>query len=98
MANHKVVFHPAAQAELLEAAAWYHTRSVAAAHDFEAEIQNAVSEIAEAPNRWPLGYEGTRKFTLPIFPFTIFYRIENESVEILAIAHHRRRPGFWTKR
>jgi toxin ParE1/3/4 len=32
------------------------------------------------------------------FPFALIYRIERDEVQILAVAHHSRRPGYWRER
>jgi toxin ParE1/3/4 len=32
------------------------------------------------------------------FPFTLVYRLRGDEVEILAVAHARRRPGYWRSR
>lgn len=32
------------------------------------------------------------------FPFDIVYRYTREEIEIVAIAHHSRRPGYWKSR
>jgi hypothetical protein len=32
------------------------------------------------------------------FPFGIIYRIDGDTLRVLALAHRRRRPGFWRGR
>jgi len=32
------------------------------------------------------------------YPYSIFYLIEDEVVEIVAVAHHKQRPGYWLGR
>jgi toxin ParE1/3/4 len=32
------------------------------------------------------------------FPFSLIYRVTVEAIEVIAIAHHRRRPGYWMQR
>jgi hypothetical protein len=34
----------------------------------------------------------------PKFPFSFIFRVESKFIEIIAVAHHRRRPGFWSSR
>jgi hypothetical protein len=41
---------------------------------------------------------GTRRLVLRRFPFAIVYRLAGEFVLVLAIAHMRRRPGYWRGR
>jgi len=41
---------------------------------------------------------GVRRRTLSDWPYGIFYRIRGDELIIIAIAHHRRRPGYWRSR
>ena len=33
-----------------------------------------------------------------VFHFDLVYRVVDGQVQVLAIAHHRRQPGYWTAR
>lgn len=93
-----VELHPEADEELLEASAWYLARSASAAANFVRDVDHVMSRIAEAPERYPLTRFGRRRFVLLNFPYDIVYRITSTKVEIVAIAHHSRRPGYWRSR
>jgi toxin ParE1/3/4 len=77
---------------------WYLERSFTAASSFADEVDVAIAAIAENPQRWPAGLDGTRKFLLPHFPFAVIYREFTSSVQIVAIAHAKRRPDYWKNR
>ncbi len=94
----KIRFHPAARAELRRARAWYEERSPMSAAALAQEIDAAMSQIAEAPMRYPVAEYGTMRLVLPRFPFSIFYRVGNTEIVIVAVAHHKRRPGYWQQR
>jgi toxin ParE1/3/4 len=47
---------------------------------------------------WPVDAEGVRYFILQRFPYTIHYEVAASHVTVLAVAHQRRRPGYWQKR
>ena len=91
-------FHPAAQAELLAAQAWYWERNEATGDAFFLEIERGLDEIAEHPQRWPLCGHGARKFILRRFPFSIVYIRRETAIEIVAVAHGKRRPEYWKRR
>ena len=93
-----IEFHPEADGELLEAQAWYRDRSEVAAQAFILEIDRAIRTIAEAPERWPEMRRGERRFLLSRFPYSILYRIRSSDVFITAVAHQKRRPGYWRSR
>ncbi|MDQ3776111.1 MAG: type II toxin-antitoxin system RelE/ParE family toxin [Pseudomonadota bacterium] len=73
-------------------------RSEIAARAFATEFAWAVREICNAPERWKRADYATRRFMLPNFPFSIVYRVQQDAVEVVAVAHHRRRPGYWRGR
>ncbi len=61
-------------------------------------LNRAIEKIAEAPNPWPAFLLGTRKFLLYRFPYAVVYRQIPSVIQIVAIAHAHRRPGYWKKR
>lgn len=93
-----VRFHPAADAELLAATEWYVERSAAAAVGFVREVEHALTRIAEAPERYPLTRFGRRRFVLLNYPYDVVYRVTRADIEIIAVAHHARRPAYWRSR
>jgi len=98
MAAKPVEIHPAALAELKSALSWYLERSEAATLRFAAELDRAINLVSESPGRWPVGEYGTRKFVLQHFPFAVIYRETELGVQVLAVAHGHRRPGYWKQR
>jgi toxin ParE1/3/4 len=98
MASKQVQFHEDASAEYEAAFDWYYARSEMAASKFAEELSRAIVTIAQAPQRWPGTFGGARKFLLQIFPFAVVYRELPSIIQILAIAHGRRQPGYWKKR
>jgi toxin ParE1/3/4 len=74
-------------------------RSEHAALRFDAEVEHAITDIARYPNRWPLGSYGTRRFLVRGFPYLLIYRERGaEDIQILAVAHASRQPGYWKSR
>jgi plasmid stabilization system protein ParE len=98
MAVKPLEIHPFALEELKFALSWYLERNEAAALKFAAELDRAMDLLIAAPQRWPAGEHGSRKFVLRRFPFAIFYREKQAVIQVLAIAHGHRRPGYWKDR
>ena len=94
----RVEFHPEAGRDLAEAQAWYRERSEVAAQAFALEINNALATIQDAPERWPLTTRGARRFLLSEFPYSNLYYVRRTDVYVTAVAHQRRRLGYWQKR
>ena len=93
-----VEFHPAALQEVENAQAWYEERSLLAASAFLREPSIAVQRIRQAPHRYPAEQASTRRLLLNRFPFTIYYRLKADTLNIVAVAHQKRRPGYWSSR
>ena len=92
------IIHPAAVEEAEKAARWYRERSASAAAQFVEEVNHAIDRILAAPQRWPAGPYGTRKLLLRRFPYAVVYRELRSVIQILAVAHGHRRPGYWKTR
>ena len=94
----RIRFHPAAAAEVERAQAWYEERSVLAAAGLLQQLTRAIQRICVAPERYPTAEHGTRRIVLEQFPFTAFYVVRRDEAFIVAVAHHKRRPGYWAAR
>lgn len=93
-----VVFHPDAVDEAQAARIWYAERSQSAGNSFLAELDRGIESVSESPDRWPLFVRGTRRYLFRRFPFQIIYRVMNDRIEVVAVAHGRRKPGYWKTR
>lgn len=98
MAAKPVEFLDEASAEYEATIDWYVSRSDSSASNFAQEIAQAIGRIAETPGRFPTSLHNTRKLLLHKFPFAVIYRERPSVIQILAIAHARRRPGYWKDR
>jgi plasmid stabilization system protein ParE len=98
MQNKVVEFQLGAALEYDSTFEWYLERNEVAASRFFAEIQFALVAICENPQRWPVVRRGTRKFILHNFPFSLIYRELPSKIQIVAVAHAKRRPDYWKDR
>jgi hypothetical protein len=62
------------------------------------ELDLAMDQIARNAAQYHLREFGTRRMVLRRFPFVIVFRAAPAGVEIIAVAHGRRRPGYWRDR
>jgi len=95
----KVEFTPEALREIDDAFEWYFERSLQAAEAFIQEVDRAVVLISSSPTIWPHFEAGTRRYVLRRnFPYGIVYRESQVGIEVVAVAHHKRRPRYWLGR
>ena len=93
-----VEVHPLAADEAEAAERWYRERNETAATRFRRELDRAVGLIAERPEAAPPYVGNTRRFLLRRFPFFVVYRVFSQRVQVVAVAHARRRPQYWLQR
>ncbi|RNI21684.1 type II toxin-antitoxin system RelE/ParE family toxin [Flexivirga caeni] len=95
--------HPAARAELRDAAIWYDDRDTGLGDRLLATARAEVSFIQSWPDAAPL-YSGRRRVpvirrkSVETFPYGIIYFVRDNEVIVVAYAHEKRRPGYWRKR
>jgi len=95
----RVSFNPEALAEAEEATHWYRDNGGSSpSRAFAQELRRVVSLAAEQPGVGSLGLHGTVRLYLKRFPYTLVFRVQGESVRVIAIAHQSRRPGYWAGR
>jgi toxin ParE1/3/4 len=90
--------HPEAWLEFVAADDWYLARSFDASGEFLSDVYEALETISKAPHRWPKYLHGTRRFVLHRFPFSVVYLDDPDQITIIAVAHSKRRPGYWKHR
>ena len=98
MAEIRVEFLEEAIAEARAAREWYAVRNPAAADAFMAELDQAREQIAKFPEAWALYISNTRRYLMRRFPFFVVYRRQKQKIEVIAVVHSRRRPGYWKSR
>ena len=91
-------FHPEAEVELIEAAAYYERHVPGLGERFQSEIRRVVDLLVSQPQIGAPVDSDLRKFVLPRFPFALYYSITADVLRIEVVAHHSRRPGYWKDR
>jgi toxin ParE1/3/4 len=84
-----------AELELWETVEFYEDKAKGLGLDFLSEIEQALSVIADAPWRWRLREDGTRRFLTGRFPYVVVYTLVGDQITVLSFSHSKRRPGHW---
>ena len=98
MPRFRIVLDPRAEDDARQAFLWYAERSPVAASDFQQLITRAAEDLAETALVWPEREPGIRIRVLDRYPYTLMYRVKGDEVLIIAVAHQKRKPGYWRGR
>jgi plasmid stabilization system protein ParE len=93
-----VPFLPAAEEEFLHAVAWYEAKRPGLGAEFLAEVERAARRIVSFPQHGSPYLAGTRRIVLRRFPYSVVYSPDPEDLLVVAVAHQRRKPGYWKGR
>jgi toxin ParE1/3/4 len=97
--KHKLRVAPRAWKELEAGVAWYEKQRAGLGAEFAYAIDEALSDLMTAPERWPLWQADApyRRRVIHRFPYVLFYAVEGNIVRVVAIAHAKRQPGYWLR-
>jgi hypothetical protein len=65
---------------------------------FKKELRQAERLVKQHPEEWMTYLHGTRCYLFDRFPFALVYIERGEKIIGIAVAHLKRRPGYWRKR
>lgn len=91
-------FHPLANQELTEAGQFYEGRAEGLGSRFLDAAERVVQLLDAHPELGRPLSKTIRSLPVPEFPYAVVYRSEADRLFVVAIAHLRRRPKYWTGR
>ncbi len=99
----EIGWHPDAQDEFDAHTDWYEARGAGLGDRFEAAVDDLVDVIFEWPESgavWP-GWGSipvVRSRRVDGFPYRLVYLVHTNELVIIALAHQKRKPGYWRDR
>lgn len=96
-------FHPEARAELFADVDWYDERELGLGERFGVAVRAGVDAAVESPESWAVwpGWDReplVRSKGVSDFPYRVVYFVRDDLLMIVAVAHAKRRPGYWRER
>jgi hypothetical protein len=91
-------FDPDARAEFLAAVTYYEQVRKWLGHRFRQAVEAELVHIQQMPFRFRVLHPPFRRCLISKFPYSIIFAIEPESILVIAIAHVKRKPGYWYER
>ncbi|MEK8035972.1 MAG: type II toxin-antitoxin system RelE/ParE family toxin [candidate division NC10 bacterium] len=93
-----MTLHEEADAEVNEAAKYYEERVPGLGLLFLAAVEEAVEKVLADPEAFQLVGDEIRHKLIRRFPYSLLYVIEPDRIRVSAVAHQKRRPGYWSHR
>lgn len=91
--------HPEAAEEHKKQVAYYEEIEAGLGRRYHADFQNVLGLVCASPDRSRVVLApDIRRAMFKVFHFDLVYREIDGLVQVLAIAHHRRQPGYWVAR
>ena len=94
----KIELLSAAEAELLEAVAYYNSQAEGLGYELAAEVKRTIGRIGQFTDAWPMLSARTRRCRTSRFPYGVVYQVRGDTILIVAIMHLRRHPDAWKSR
>jgi len=99
----RVRFDEGASLDVDEAVGWYEAHEPGLGAEFLSEVDRAIAVLCDWPEAWALwprsgARRKVRRFLLSRFPYAVAFQVRKGEIVVLAVAHHRRRPGYWRRR
>ncbi len=92
-----LAFHSEALEEFEAPALWYAAIRLSLGEAFIGQVEAATTRAVRAPMTGaPLG--SLRRVFVKRFLYFMLYAVEDTHVYVLAVAHFRKRPGYWRRR
>lgn len=90
----------AASEEWVAATRWYEERRPGLGGQFHDAVVAAIAMVEGHPEIGSprAGRVPTRELMLARFPYKVIYRVRTDDVYVVAVAHAKRRPGYWQRR
>lgn len=92
MKRHLIV-RPAAEQDIAEAVDWYGKHASEQAARFLDELGSLMVRVGESPQVFRTVHGQVRRAGMRTFPYLVWFTLdESDTVQILAVTHHRRDP------
>jgi toxin ParE1/3/4 len=98
-----LIIEEGAELEFEEAAERYDAEGPTVADRFVHSVLAVIESVHRSPGEWPLAPTvpdrfAVRRRLVPGFPFSVVYKELETAIWIVAVAHGKRRPGYFHKR
>ena len=92
-----ITLHECAEAELHDALEYYEGQRTGLGGEFRREFEAAVERVRANPLAYAIEDDGGVRYSpFRRFPYKLVYVDLSDRIWVTAVAHHRRRPRYWS--
>lgn len=91
-------FDPDARTEFLAAIRYYEDYRPGLGRRFRDAVEVAISKACETPLCYRVLRAPFRRCLVQKFPYSVIFSIERDHLLVIAVAHAKRKPGYWGDR
>ena len=95
--KYRLELRPEASADVAEAFSWYEQRA-GLGGELEAELTRTFGYLTDMPLASRLVHRTLRRALVRRFPFSVYYSVTGDLIEVRAVLHYRRHPSTWLRR
>jgi toxin ParE1/3/4 len=96
--KYRLEFRPEASADIAEAFSWYEHQRAGLGAEFENELNRTFGYVRDMPLAGRVVHRTFRRALLRRFPFTVYFTVTADLIEIRGVLHNRRHPRTWLRR
>lgn len=93
-----LVFHLDVHGEVDAAYRWYEQQRTGLGDEFLAAVETVFRRLQQVPEAHQIIYKDVRRALPRRFPYSVFYRVHADRVEVVAVQHSHRDPAAWQSR
>ena len=94
----RITFLSVAEKEQVEAAQYYDEQQPGLGRDFLDAMREGSAVIQRDPELWAYCEKPVRSYRVQPFPYRLLYRELPDRIQIVAVMHLSRQPGYWKDR
>lgn len=94
----EIIFAPLTRLEFEDTVAWYEKQHTGLGGEFDVEVHIALQKVLISPERFRLASSIMHKTIMHRFPYSIYYSIELNAINVVSIFHGARSPAELRRR
>jgi len=94
----RLAFTPQASADIEDAHGWYDAQRAGLGSEFERELEVVIRFLEKMPEAGPVVHRTLRRLLVKRYPYAVYYRVTEATIEVRGCLHLRRHQRAWILR